>query len=150
MRQLGLAGVVRGKLVKTTVSDKAVPCPRDHVDGAIGKTRQIGSPPCSSWCSSMKAIRSWTGSKLRHRKICAGLAQDFVGLAKFAYLALQFLDPPSFRCGQPAAQPLIALRLAPPGANVYRERQALTKCRSVSAVQPIFAAIDCSVAHSEA
>lgn len=32
MRQLGLHGVVRGKPVKTTVSDKATPCPLDGVN----------------------------------------------------------------------------------------------------------------------
>ena len=32
MRRLGLAGVVRGKVVKTTHSDKATPCPRDQVN----------------------------------------------------------------------------------------------------------------------
>src|SRR5690606_16818481 len=32
MRRLGLQGVVRGKVVKTTISDKATPCPRDQVN----------------------------------------------------------------------------------------------------------------------
>ncbi len=32
MRGMGLAGVTRGKSVKTTVQDKAVPCPLDHVN----------------------------------------------------------------------------------------------------------------------
>ena len=31
MRSMGLRGVIRGKPVKTTVSDKAAPCPLDHV-----------------------------------------------------------------------------------------------------------------------
>ena len=31
MRTMGLQGVVRGKPVKTTISDKATPCPLDHV-----------------------------------------------------------------------------------------------------------------------
>ena len=30
MRELGLAGVIRGKPVRTTISDKAAPCPLDH------------------------------------------------------------------------------------------------------------------------
>ncbi|GHC69397.1 IS629 ORF2 [Limoniibacter endophyticus] len=29
---LGLHGVIRGKPIRTTVQDKAVPCPRDHVN----------------------------------------------------------------------------------------------------------------------
>jgi transposase InsO family protein len=32
MRELGLEGVIRGKPVRTTVSDKAVPCPLDQVN----------------------------------------------------------------------------------------------------------------------
>ena len=32
MLDLGLQGVIRGKSVKTTISDKAVPCPLDHVN----------------------------------------------------------------------------------------------------------------------
>src|SRR3990167_7535304 len=32
MRRLGLQGVVRGKVIKTTVSDKALPCPQDKVN----------------------------------------------------------------------------------------------------------------------
>jgi transposase InsO family protein len=32
MREMGLAGVIRGKPVRTTVSDKAAPCPLDHVN----------------------------------------------------------------------------------------------------------------------
>lgn len=32
MRDLGLQGVIRGKLVRTTISDKAAPCPFDHVN----------------------------------------------------------------------------------------------------------------------
>lgn len=31
MRDMGLQGIVRGKPVKTTISDKAAPCPLDHV-----------------------------------------------------------------------------------------------------------------------
>ncbi|MET3722714.1 transposase InsO family protein [Sphingomonas trueperi] len=32
MRALGLQGVVQGKPVRTTVSDKAVPCPLDQIN----------------------------------------------------------------------------------------------------------------------
>ena len=32
MRDLGLQGVIRGKPVRTTISDKAAPCPLDHVN----------------------------------------------------------------------------------------------------------------------
>jgi putative transposase len=32
MRQMGLHGIVRGKSVRTTISDKATPCPLDRVN----------------------------------------------------------------------------------------------------------------------
>jgi transposase InsO family protein len=32
MKRLGLAGVRRGKVVRTTIADKAVPCPLDRVN----------------------------------------------------------------------------------------------------------------------
>ena len=32
MKRLGLAGVRRGKVVRTTIPDKAVPCPLDRVN----------------------------------------------------------------------------------------------------------------------
>jgi transposase InsO family protein len=32
MRSMGLQGVIRGKPVRTTISDKAAPCPLDHVN----------------------------------------------------------------------------------------------------------------------
>ena len=46
MRPMGLQGVVRGKPVKTTVSDKAAPCPQDKVN------RQFQAPrPNALWVS---------------------------------------------------------------------------------------------------
>src|SRR3954471_4264243 len=41
MRSLGLHGVIRGKPVKTTVSDKAAPCPLDHVKRQFQAARPI-------------------------------------------------------------------------------------------------------------
>ena len=32
MREIGLAGAIRGKPVRTTISDKAMPCPLDRVN----------------------------------------------------------------------------------------------------------------------
>jgi putative transposase len=32
MHAMGLAGVIRGKPVRTTISDRLAPCPRDHVN----------------------------------------------------------------------------------------------------------------------
>ncbi len=46
MRQMGLKGVVRGKSVRTTVSDAGVPCPRDRVN------RQFTAPRLNAlWVS---------------------------------------------------------------------------------------------------
>ncbi len=32
MRSMGLQGVIRGKPIKTTIQNKALPCPLDHVN----------------------------------------------------------------------------------------------------------------------
>ena len=46
MQSMGLQGVIRGKPVKTTISDKAAPCPLDHVN------RQFQAPrPNALWVS---------------------------------------------------------------------------------------------------
>ena len=46
MRALGLKGVIRGRQIATTVSDKAVPCPHDRVN------RQFRAPrPNVLWVS---------------------------------------------------------------------------------------------------
>jgi putative transposase len=56
MRGMGLAGVIRGKSVKTTVQDKAVPCPLDHVN------RQFKAPaPNVLWVSDFTYVSTWTG-----------------------------------------------------------------------------------------
>ena len=39
MRQMGLRGVIRGKDVRTTVSDKAMPCPADRVNRQFRASR---------------------------------------------------------------------------------------------------------------
>ncbi|RIV82257.1 MULTISPECIES: IS3 family transposase [Sphingomonadales] len=56
MRDLGLQGVIRGKPVKTTVSDKAAPCPLDQVN------RQFHAPaPNMLWVSDFTYVATWTG-----------------------------------------------------------------------------------------
>jgi len=56
MRRQGLAGAVRGKPLKTTVSDKAAPCPLDHVN------RQFHVPrPNMLWVSDFTYVSTWTG-----------------------------------------------------------------------------------------
>jgi transposase InsO family protein len=56
MRDLGLQGVIRGKPVKTTVSDKAAPCPLDQVN------RQFHAPaPNMLWVSDFTYVATWAG-----------------------------------------------------------------------------------------
>jgi transposase InsO family protein len=56
MRSMGLRGVIRGKPVKTTVSDQAVPCPLDHVK------RQFQAPrPNVLWVSDFTYVATWQG-----------------------------------------------------------------------------------------
>ena len=56
MKNMGLAGAVRGKAVKTTVSDKAVPCPLDRVN------RQFQVPaPNMLWVSDFTYVATWQG-----------------------------------------------------------------------------------------
>lgn len=56
MREMGLAGVIRGKPVRTTISDKAAPCPLDHVN------RQFYAPaPDMLWVSDFTYVATWAG-----------------------------------------------------------------------------------------
>src|SRR5258705_6372700 len=56
MRDRGLQGIIRGKSVKTPVSDKAAPCPLDHVN------RQFKAPrPNVLWLSDFTYVATWTG-----------------------------------------------------------------------------------------
>ena len=56
MRSMGLAGVIRGKPVRTTISDRSAPCPRDHVN------RQFRAPaPDMLWVSDFTYVATWTG-----------------------------------------------------------------------------------------
>lgn len=56
MRDLGLQGVIRGKPVKTTISDKAAPCPLDQMN------RQFHAPaPNMLWVSDFTYVATWSG-----------------------------------------------------------------------------------------
>ena len=56
MRQMGLQGVVRGRSIKTTVSDGAALCPRDRVN------RQFTAPrPNALWVSDFTFVATWSG-----------------------------------------------------------------------------------------
>jgi transposase InsO family protein len=56
MREMGLQGAVRGKTVRTTISDKAAPCPRDKVN------REFRAPaPNRLWLSDFTYVATWSG-----------------------------------------------------------------------------------------
>lgn len=56
MKRLGLAGAVRGRTVKTTISNPAAPCPRDQVN------RQFRAPaPNVLWVSDFTYVATWQG-----------------------------------------------------------------------------------------
>ena len=55
MRTMGLRGVVRGKAIRTTVSDKAAPCPLDRVN------RDFKAPrPNVLWVADFTYVATWT------------------------------------------------------------------------------------------
>ena len=56
MRDMGLAGVIRGKPARTTVSDKAALCPLDRVN------RQFRAPaPNTLWVADFTYVSTWSG-----------------------------------------------------------------------------------------
>jgi len=56
MRAMGLRGVVRGKRVRTTISNPAAPCPLDRVN------RQFKAPrPNALWVSDFTYVATWAG-----------------------------------------------------------------------------------------
>ncbi len=56
MRRLGLRGVRRGKVVRTTVSDSKVPCPLDRVNRQFRAER-----PNQLWVSDFTYVSTWQG-----------------------------------------------------------------------------------------
>ena len=55
MKSMGLQGVIRGKRMPATVSDKSAPCPLDHVN------RQFKAPrPNVLWVSDFTYVSTWT------------------------------------------------------------------------------------------
>ncbi len=56
MKQLGIQGVIRGKILKTTHSNPSAPCPRDHVN------REFNAPaPNMLWVSDFTFVSTWQG-----------------------------------------------------------------------------------------
>ena len=56
MRTMGLQGAVRGKPVRTTISDKAAPCPLDRVNRQFRALR-----PNALWVSDFTYVATWAG-----------------------------------------------------------------------------------------
>ena len=56
MRRLGLRGVIRGRTIKTTFSDKAAPCPLDKVNRQFRAAR-----PNALWVSDFTYVSTWQG-----------------------------------------------------------------------------------------
>lgn len=56
MKRLGLRGVIRGKGVRTTVSNPAAPCPLDHVQRQFKADR-----PNALWVSDFTYVSTWQG-----------------------------------------------------------------------------------------
>jgi putative transposase len=56
MRQEGLRGVMRGKMVRTTVSDSKAPCPLDRVNRQFRAER-----PKQLWVSDFTYVSTWQG-----------------------------------------------------------------------------------------
>jgi putative transposase len=56
MKENGCQGVIRRRTVRTTIADKAAPCPRDLVN------RQFRAPaPNRLWVSDFTYVATWTG-----------------------------------------------------------------------------------------
>jgi hypothetical protein len=62
MASLSLQGVIRGKLVRTTISDKSAACPLDHVNRQFQASR-----PNALWVSDFTYVATWTPSAWRRQ-----------------------------------------------------------------------------------
>jgi transposase InsO family protein len=56
MRSMGLKGAIRGKSVRTTVSDKAASCPKDKVNRQFQAER-----PNALWVADFTYVSTWAG-----------------------------------------------------------------------------------------
>jgi putative transposase len=56
MKRLGLRGVMRGKVVRTTISDRKAPCPLDKVNRQFKANR-----PNQLWVSDFTYVSTWQG-----------------------------------------------------------------------------------------
>ena len=56
MRRMGLQGIVRGRRIRTTISDTARPCPLDRVNRKFAAER-----PNQLWLADFTYVATWTG-----------------------------------------------------------------------------------------
>ena len=56
MKDIGIEGVIRGKKPRTTICDKALPCPLDRVN-----RRFYASAPNVLWVSDFTYVATWQG-----------------------------------------------------------------------------------------
>jgi transposase InsO family protein len=56
MKTMGLQGVIRGRRLRTTISDKAAPCPLDRVNRQFKAAR-----PNMLWVSDFTYVATWAG-----------------------------------------------------------------------------------------
>lgn len=56
MKRLGFASVRSGKVVRTTILDKALPCPLDRVNRQFRADR-----PSQLWVSDFTYVSTWQG-----------------------------------------------------------------------------------------
>ncbi len=56
IRRIGLKGATRGKAVRTTISDKAAPCPLDRV-----KRQFLAPHPTALWVADFTYVATWQG-----------------------------------------------------------------------------------------
>ena len=56
MRRMGLRGIVRGTTTRTTISDKAAPCPLDRVNRQFQASR-----PNALWVADFTYVATWQG-----------------------------------------------------------------------------------------
>ena len=105
MRELGLQGVIRGKPVRTTISDKSAPCPLDQV------SRQFHAPaPDRLWLSDFTYVATWAGfvyvayvtkwppaKPARFSPSSVPLGQGRIGLTRFVGPSRHVWRQPAYR-----------------------------------------------------
>ena len=104
MRQMGLRGVVRGKAVRTTISDPARPCPLDRVNRQFRADR-----PDALWVSDFTYVSTWQGFAYVAFVIDV-FARRIVGWKVAASAHTDFV--------QEALEQALHARLSPPGRSL--------------------------------